>query len=32
MLSGVVFYMHDVFLGGYFALTGLILVALSAFF
>jgi len=30
--SGVAFYVHDVFFGGYFALLGLILVALSAFF
>jgi len=32
MLSGVVFYIHDIFFGGYFALLGLTLVALSAFF
>jgi len=32
MLSGVVFYIHDIFFGGYFALLGFILVALSAFF
>jgi len=32
MLSGVAFYIHDVFFGGYFALLGLLLVALSAFF
>jgi len=32
MLSGVVFYMHDVFFGGFFALFGFILVASSAFF
>jgi hypothetical protein len=32
LLSGMVFYMHDIFFGGYFALLGLILVALSAFF
>jgi cytochrome c oxidase subunit 3 len=32
LLSGVAFYVHDVFFGGYFALLGLLLVALSAFF
>jgi hypothetical protein len=32
LLSGMVFYIHDVFFGGYFALLGLTLVALSAFF
>jgi len=32
MLSGVVFYMHDIYLGGYSAFLGFILVALSAFF
>jgi len=32
LLSGIAFYIHDVFFGGYFAIFGLFLVALSAFF
>jgi heme/copper-type cytochrome/quinol oxidase subunit 3 len=32
LLSGIVFYIHDIFFGGYFALLGLILVFLSGFF
>jgi len=32
LLSGMVFYIHDVLFGGYFVLLGFTLVALSAFF
>jgi cytochrome c oxidase subunit 3 len=32
MLSGLAFYLHEVFLGGYFFLLGLVLVSLSAVF
>jgi len=32
MLSGVVFYIHDLSFGGFFAFMGFILVASSAFF